>query len=231
MFNNKRSVTYLLVTICYLLSLSGCATGQKAVVWPPVAKATAPLHLPGIYHKVARGETLWRISKMYGIDLEELTQVNRISDNTAIEVGQQIFIPNHFKPQASAVKYSDNDDFIWPIKGKIVGSFGQTINNMLNKGINIAPNGSKDIVASRSGRVVFLSNNFAGLGKTIILDHGDGFFTVYALSSEAFVKAGDNIKKGTVIARLHSLNSGRNKYLHFEVRKRHIPKNPMFYLP
>ncbi len=226
MFNNKRSVTYLLVTICYLLSLPGCVTSPY--IKPVIPKSIA---LPGIYHKVVRGETLWKISKMYNISLDELTQVNRIGDNTAIEVGQQIFIPNYFRPQALVVKYSDNDDFIWPIRGRIVGSFGQTINNMLNKGINITPYGSGDIIASRAGRVVFLNDNFAGLGKTIILDHEDGFFTVYSLSSEVFVRAGDNIKKGAVIARLGSLNLGRNKYLHFEVRKGHIPQNPMFYLP
>jgi len=209
-----------------MLFLSGCAT--SLYVKPITPQSIA---LPGIYHTVGRGETLWRISKMYGIGLEELTQVNRISDNTTIEIGQRIFIPNYFKPQVPVVTYSDTEDFVWPIRGRIVGSFGQTINNMLNKGINIAPNGSKDIVASKSGRVVFLKNNFAGLGKTIIIDHGDGFFTVYSLSSEVFVKPGDNIKKGTVIARLGSLNAGKNNYLHFELRKRHIPQNPMFYLP
>jgi lipoprotein NlpD len=226
MFRNNKLLAKSLVIVSYLFFLSGCATAPyvKPVTFQSV-------NLPGIYHSVEKGETLWRISKIYGADLEEIVRVNRITDSTAIEPGQKILIPNQSRPKPEYVKYTDNDDFIWPSKGRVVGSFGQTINNMVNKGINIAPYGSRDIIASRTGRVVFLSNNFAGLGKTIILDHGDGFFTVYSLSSEVFVKPGDNIKQGTVIARLGSSGEGKKGYLHFQVRKGHLPQNPIFYLP
>ena len=226
MLGNRGFLGWLTVTIFSLFFLSGCAT-------IPYVKPVSPqsVNLPGIYHSVEKGETLWRISKMYGTDLEELVKINRITDGTVIETGQKIFIPNQFKPKPAYVRYADNDDFIWPSRGRVVGSFGQTINNMVNKGINIVPYGSRDIIASRSGRVVFLSNNFAGLGKTIILDHGDGFFTVYSLSSEVFVKPGDSIKQGTVIARLGSPGEGKKGYLHFQVRKGHLPQNPIFYLP
>ena len=226
MFRNNRLLFNHLTAAACLLFLSGCATA-------PYTKPVTPqsVNLPGIYHNVEKGETLWRISKTYGVDLEELVKVNRIADSTAIETGQKIFIPNYSKPKPQYVKYAENDDFIWPVKGRVVGSFGQVINNMINKGINIAPYGSRDIIASRSGRVVFLSNNFAGLGKTIILDHGDGFFTVYALSSEVFVRPGDSIKQGTVIAKLGSPGESKRNYLHFEIRKRHLSQNPVFYLP
>ena len=226
MFWNSRLLTQSLLVVSYLFFLSGCATA-------PYVKPAIPqsVNLPGIYHSVEKGETLWRISKAYGVDLEELARVNRITDSRVIETGQKIFIPNQSTPKPVNVKYTDSDDFIWPLKGRIVGSFGQVVNNMINKGINIDPYGSRDIIASRSGKVVFLNNNFAGLGKTIILDHGDGFFTVYSLSSEVFVRPGDNIKQGTVIARLgHSGETSRG-YLHFQVRKGHLPQNPVFYLP
>jgi len=166
---------------------------------------------------------------MYGIDLEQLTRINRITDSTSIEAGEKIFIPGQTQERAEVLKYTDSDDFIWPVRGRVVGSFGQTVNNMINKGIKIAPYGSKDILASRSGRVVFFNNNFAGLGKTIILDHGDGFFTVYALISETFVKPGDSVKKGAVIARISGLD--KDSCLLFEIRKGHLPQNPIFYLP
>ena len=168
---------------------------------------------------------------MYRVGLEELVRVNRITDSTVIETGQKIFIPNPANPKPVYLKYTNSDDFIWPLKGRVINSFGQIINNMVNKGINIAPYDSRDIIASRSGRVVFLSSNFAGLGKTIILDHGDGFFTVYSLSSEIFVKPGDNVRQGAVIARLGSSGEGRRGYLHFQVRKGHLSQNPIFYLP
>jgi lipoprotein NlpD len=185
--------------------------------------------LTGVYHKVERGETLWRISRSYGVDLGELTRVNRITDNTSIEVGQKIFIPDKLKDKIAVSRYAESDDFIWPLKGRVINSFGQTANNMINKGIKISPYGAQDILASRSGRVVFLGKNFAGLNRAIILDHSDGFFTVYGLGSDVFVKPGDNVKRGAVIGRV--TGSGKDDYLHFEIRKGHLPQNPYHYLP
>jgi murein DD-endopeptidase MepM/ murein hydrolase activator NlpD len=64
----------------------------------------------------------------------------------------------------------------------------------------------------------------------LIIDHGDGFSSVYARNSEVFIKVGENIKKGTVIAKVGSAGRDKNEYLHFQIRKGHIPQNPNFYL-
>jgi len=159
---------------------------------------------------------------MYNADLEEIVRINHISDATNIEVGQSIFIPSRQKPQAPSIKYSLSDDFIWPLKGKVVVAFGQTSNNMINKGVNIQSYAG-NVVAARSGKVVFFDDHFSGFGKTVIIDHGDGFSTVYAMNSQVFIKAGDYIEKGALIAKASTL--------HFEIRKGHIPQNPLFYLP
>jgi LysM repeat protein len=215
----KRYLIYLF----FVLFISGCATTPYTK--PSLSSAVST---PGFYHNVAKGETLWRISKMYGINLEELASVNRITDNTNIEIGQKLLIPNYSKPK-EVISYTDNDEFSWPVRGRVVTSFGKTFNNMVNKGINIALNSSSDVLASRGGRVVFSHNNFAGLGKTIILDHGDGFYTVYGFNSQLLVRPGDNIKKGTPIARITYSGFGA-QYLHFEIRKGSLPQNPLFYL-
>ncbi|MBI5286357.1 MAG: LysM peptidoglycan-binding domain-containing protein, partial [Deltaproteobacteria bacterium] len=47
----------------------------------------------GVYHTVERGQTLWRIAKTYGVDHQELAEVNDITDPTQVKVGQKIFIP------------------------------------------------------------------------------------------------------------------------------------------
>jgi len=206
-----------------LLNFLGCA---------PLAylKPASREGLPGIYHRVKRGETLWKISKIYDVDLEELARVNRILDSTAIEVAQLLFIPNRQTLKPVTLSYS-SEDFIWPIKGRVIAAFGQTYNNMINKGINIQPHSSLDVVASRSGRVVFYADGLGGFGKTIIIEHGDGLSTVYARNSDVFIKAGDSVKKGTVIAKAGSAGRDKNRYLHFEIRKGHMPQNPYYYLP
>ncbi|MCX5709267.1 MAG: M23 family metallopeptidase, partial [Candidatus Omnitrophica bacterium] len=52
-----------------------------------------------------------------------------------------------------------------------------------------------------------------------------------ARNSELFVKAGDNVLKGTLIAKAGSAGRDKNTYLHFEIRKGHVSQNPYFYLP
>lgn len=167
---------------------------------------------------------------MYEVDLEELARVNRISDSASIEVGQLLFIPNRRSIKTAPARYS-SDDFIWPIKGRVIAAFGQTYNNMINKGLNIQPRSSSEIVAARSGRVVFYAKDFGGYGKTIIIDHGDGLSSVYARNSEVLIKLGDEVKKGALIAKAGSAGRDKNTYLHFEIRKGHLPQNPYFYLP
>ncbi|MBM3252459.1 MAG: M23 family metallopeptidase [Candidatus Omnitrophica bacterium] len=102
---------------------------------------------------------------------------------------------------------------------------------MINKGLNIQSYGNADIIASRSGKVVFYDNNFNDFGKTIIIEHSDGFSTVYARNSRVFIKVGDYVRKGTLIAKAGSTARDKNVYLHFEIRKGHLPQNPYFYLP
>ena len=214
----------LLSFVFLVLTFTGCAP-------TPYVKSSFPKPgMPGIYHHIERGQTLWRISKMYNVDLAEIATVNHIPDTTNIEEGQLIFIPNRNKPQSLNSSYSQ-DDFIWPIKGRVIAAFGQTFNNMINKGLNIQPYGNTDVVASRGGKVIFYSDEFGGFGKTIIISHGDGFSTVYTRNAEVFIKVGDNIQKGTVIAKAGFAGRDKSTYLHFEIRKGHVPQNPFFYLP
>ena len=221
----RRVIKTVFILFFPILTLIGCASV------PLVAPTRTTQGIPGIYHRVERGQTLWRIAKNYGIELDELVNVNHIQDVTSIEPGQLIFIPRQSKRHAYSVSGS-SEDFIWPLKGRVIGVFGQSLNNMINKGINIQANSGADVVASRSGKVVFSSLSFAGYGKTLIIDHGDGFSTVYARNAEILVNLGDQVQKGSVIAKVGT-NEGRRSwgYLHFEIRKGYSAQNPYFYLP
>jgi len=212
--------------LCLIFTFMGCITVSP--VKPPVAAVSAGM--AGVYHRVEKGQTLWRISKMYNVDLDEMARINRITDTANIEAGQLIFIPNRQKPQNFPANYF-SDDFIWPIKGRVISFFGRAFNNIVNKGINIEPYASLTVVASRSGRVVFYSESFGSYGKTLIIEHGDGFSTVYARNAEIFVKPGDTVPRGFSIAKAGSAGRDKSEYLHFEIRKGHIPQNPYFYLP
>ena len=208
----------------WILNLIGCAT----VV--PITTTPKPQGIPGFYHTVEKGQTLFRISQNYDIGLDELININRISDANRIEIGQLIFIPRLKKPIFLSKKFYV-EDFMWPTQGRVIATFGQTTSNMVNKGINIETRKDSEVIAARSGRVVFYAPDFYGFGKTVIIDHGDGLFTVYARNSEVFVKIGDDVEKGALIGKVGSGGRDKNVYLHFEIRKGYLPQNPYFYLP
>ncbi len=117
-----------------------------------------------------------------------------------------------------------------PVKGQVLSAFGNLKDDISNKGIDIqAPEGAS-IKAALEGEVSFVSDELKGFGRIIILDHRDGFQTVYAHNSENLVRLGQQVVKGQVIGRVGSSGRAASSFLHFEVRHHHRPVNPLQYL-
>ncbi|MCQ9206616.1 MAG: peptidoglycan DD-metalloendopeptidase family protein [Omnitrophica bacterium] len=207
--------------------LSGCATGPhyRADMDKPA--------VPGIYHEVKKGETLWYVSRIYKVDLKRIIDANRLPNASKIEVGQLIFVPE-IREEArknAALPPAKLESFIWPVKGVVVSYFGSTKDMTKNSGIDIEAPKRKNVLASRSGKVTFASDFMKGYGKTIIIDHHDGFQTVYTHNAKNLVGVNENVKRGSVIARVGNTGRVRKPTLHFEIRKNHKPQNPFYYLP
>ncbi|MDP3042204.1 MAG: peptidoglycan DD-metalloendopeptidase family protein [Candidatus Omnitrophota bacterium] len=215
-----------IILILIVMSIAGCATA------PPY---TGPsLSVPaggvgGVHHRVEAGQTLWKISKLYDVDIDDIIRLNHISESSVVEAGQVLLIPNRLRPQNISIK-SGGDDFIWPLRGRVIAGFGSTYHNLINKGINIQAPAGTDILATRSGRIVFSSSSFGNYGKTIIIDHGDGLCSVYSRASEILVQPGENVQRGGLVGRVGSSTRDKNSYLHFEIRRGAMPQNPLFYL-
>ncbi|MDD5270910.1 MAG: LysM peptidoglycan-binding domain-containing M23 family metallopeptidase [Candidatus Omnitrophica bacterium] len=226
----KKAVPALFLAVL----VAGCASAPA--VKPPKADNLPPKACEGVYHKVAKGETLWRISRNYGVELESIVEANGLSDAAEINAGQVIIIPGKAarkpaEPPRQAPVQFVNEEFIWPVKGRVVAKFGERKGLTPNKGIDIGAREGSDVVASRSGRVIFCEEKVKGFGKTVIIDHGDGMQTVYSHNSEILVKTGQDVKRSQAIARVGSGGRGSAPYLHFEIRKKHKPQNPVHYLP
>lgn len=221
---NKNCGGLLAACLLMAFGLAGCAG-------VPVTGSPNQPAIPGggPYHRIIKGETLWSVARAFRVDLDDLVRVNHIQDVSRIEVGQLIIIP---KTQVNDLSQYSPEDFIWPLKGRVITGFGQSHNNLLNKGLNIEASTDTDVVASRGGKVAFYHDNFMSYGKTLIIAHSGDFFTVYsAKSAEFMVKPGDTVERGSRIARLNPYSSKGENYLHFEIRKGHVSKNPNFYLP
>ncbi len=217
-----------LILILAFFGLAGCATGPQ-YTGPSLPQQAQTIS--GLRHRVEAGQTLWRISKIYGVDIDEIVRLNHISESAPIEIGQILVIPARTRPQQSIPVRSSGDDFIWPVKGRIISGFGSNYRNLINKGINIQASRDADILATRSGRVVFYSANFGNYGRTLIIDHGDGLRSVYSRIAQVFVSPGENVQRGMSIGRCGASVRDKNVFLHFQIRKGAIPQNPLFYLP
>jgi len=226
-----------LILLSIIFVLSGCATVPSPVneSGEYVTKPTVRQKIPGIYHKVEKGQTLWRVAKIYDISIDQIVKANRIPDATQISVGQLLFIPNADAPKsieiASSSELFDKSDFIWPVRGKTISFYGSKKDGILNKGIDISVREGSDVVASRSGKVVFCDSKLKGYGRTIIIDHLDGFSTLYAHNSVVLVKLGEQVKQGQVIAKVGTSGRAKKSCLHFEIRKGDKARNPFYYLP
>lgn len=224
---------YLLL-LSTVFFLSGCATTGNVGVYAP-AKIERP-KVPGFYHKVEKGQTLWRIARFYNVNIEDIVKINRIPDVAQISVGQMLFIPGS-KPESKPAEFSrQNSDFIksefiWPVRGKVISFYGSKKDGVLNKGIDISVREGANVAAARAGKTVFCDSKMKGFGKTIIIDHLDGFSTLYAQNSSVLVKTGQFVKQGEVIAKAGSSGRANRPCLHFQIRKGEKSQNPFYYLP
>jgi len=187
----------------------------------------------GVYHTVKPGETLWRICKAYGVDMNKVMSLNRIEDPSNIKVGQRIFIPGATKvlkisPVTPPVD-SSVPKFIWPISGKILRGFCADPSRR-HDGVDIKAPFGTPIKAAASGKVGF-SGWLRGYGNVVILEHEGGFYTVYAHNSLNLVKEGEWVEEGQIVAQVGSSGKAEGAHLHFEIRKGPKPLDPMTLLP
>jgi septal ring factor EnvC (AmiA/AmiB activator) len=119
----------------------------------------------------------------------------------------------------------------WPVMGKVVGSFGYHKNprfntSTYNSGIDIAVAFGTPIAAVSKARVDYVSW-LDGYGKCAILNHGGGFYTLYAHASEILVAVGKEVTAGEVIGRVGDTGSTIGTALHFEIRQGKTALNPL----
>ncbi len=226
-FLSERLLQYLgVLLVCGWLS--GCATTRNSSVIPT---PEAPASIKGVYHKVNKGETLWRISKTYKISIEDIIQANRIPNAASIEENQLLLVPGAeavLDVIPSQLSGGKDTDYGWPLKGKIVSYFEERKGAHINLGVDIKGAEGESVKSAREGRVVF-ADHLAGYGSTVILDHGDGFFTVYGRNNRVLVRLNDYVFRGEKLAQLG--DDGQGAFMHFELRKGDSPKNPLHYLP
>ena len=215
-------------------SIDAIKPGQKIEV-PPVT---------GMVHKVKRGETIYSVAKKYDVAAQQIVNwpFNSYSDdeNFGLAVGQILIVPDGVKPAVQlwdpkryvarttpdAGAVSATGQFVWPTSGGITQRYV-----WYHKALDIANKSAPPVLAADSGKVVVAGwlDGF-GYGNRVIIDHGNGFVTLYAHLSSISVGVGQTVSRGNVIGRMGSTGRSTGTHLHFEIRKGGVLMDPLAYL-
>ncbi|WP_421783576.1 peptidoglycan DD-metalloendopeptidase family protein [Kiloniella litopenaei] len=117
-------------------------------------------------------------------------------------------------------------NFLRPVKGKVISSFGPKEGGIHNDGINISARRGTPVKAAENGVVVYAGSELKGFGQMLLIKHSDGWVTAYAHTDQLLVGRGQRVKRGQDIAKVGSTGNVSKPQLHFEIRKGSQAVNP-----
>lgn len=231
----------LLLFIISAMILVACSSSQHV----PVIDSLGSEVVEDGRYVVQQGDTLYAIAFRYSLNYLQLAAANHIESPYKIFPGDVIYLreapvpkppvavmpsgPEKVvkeKPDASVVPFHQPGPWIWPVKGKVVKSF----DNSLNKGIDIVAAIGSPIRSSKAGTVIYAGSRLKGYGNLIIVRHDSRYLSAYAHNRSILVKEGQSVKQGDVIAEL-GMSGTESPKLHFEIRLDGKPINPANLLP
>lgn len=231
-------------TLGKIASLLGVSVDQivtsNRIRSPESLAAGQTIRVPqkGILHVIKKGQTLTDISLTYAVSVEEIIAANGITNPEMIYAGEEILIPRDASlPWRTVVALSKGREtrFIWPLVGEVVSTFGWRVHPVLqfrhhHNGIDIDVPEGTTVVAAAAGLVSFVGEE-EGYGTMLVLSHADDYITAYGHLSRVFVYSGQFVEAGQPIAESGNTGISSGPHLHFEVRNREFPIDPMRYLP
>lgn len=208
--------------------------GQELII-PPIS---------GIIHKVKNGDTLDKLSKLYDVPSQAIADFNYLTDLTSLSVGSELVIPDAKIPQQSTLAVTPGRGqinsteapvytsgtkkgwCIWPTTTRIITQYY----SWYHSGLDVATpwfSAMPPINACASGRVVRAGWDPTGYGIMVLIDHGNGYQTLYGHLSKLKVSVGQFVKQGTNIGTMGNTGRSTGPHLHFEVRKGSVRQNPL----
>jgi murein DD-endopeptidase MepM/ murein hydrolase activator NlpD len=192
------------------LTVPGARTAAVAPVAQPAVVATAPAAAPATKMAAVTADPQQKA---------RLAQAAPTAEETAAE-----------NPVKAAEATGALPTFRWPVRGKVITSYGAKTNGKSNDGINLAVPEGTPVKAAEDGVVAYSGNELKGYGNLVLVRHSNGYVTAYAHASELLVKRGDTIKRGQIIAKSGQSGEVGSPQLHFEIRKGSSPVDPLQFL-
>ena len=200
-------------------------------------------------HIVKKGHTLYDIANCYEVSISDLMKINQLKNNDKIYLGDKLFIPLYDNTnqtncnnitkvtitkevnKPTEKKKNNNYSYMWPVKGKIISKFGLLAKGLRNDGINISADIGNPVLAIESGKIVYAGNEIQAFGNLILIKHYNDKTSAYAHLDKINVKKGESVNKGQIIALVGNSGKVSIPQLHFEIRDKDGPLDPLKYLP
>ncbi|MBN1524768.1 MAG: M23 family metallopeptidase [Spirochaetales bacterium] len=187
----------------------------------------------GVKHIVRSGESLLQLSNIYNVSMDDLLDWNNLKSTTILK-GQELFIPNG-RLSSAAVNKVIGKSFVWPAVGRISSPFGPRISPISgtwhnHNGIDIQNKQGTTIVAARSGRVVKVDYNNT-YGNFIIIEHDEGFQTLYGHLYKVLVKRNEYVQQNQKIGLMGTTGASTGPHLHFSIYTKSGAVDPKKNLP
>lgn len=191
-----------------------------------------------INYTVEANDTLSKIAWKYSLKISTIRAANNLTSDV-IRPGQTLRIPPQDVSTSQIASLSQKRSIV-PFGGKfrrptsgwaISQGFGHTSYERWHTGIDLDSRSGRTIFASASGKVVRVARGWGGgYGNHIIIDHGQGFTTLYGHLSSFSVSGGQWVNQGQPIGIMGSTGWSTGIHLHFEIRVGGVAKNPLSYL-
>lgn len=127
-------------------------------------------------------------------------------------------------------KGPEPQNFIWPVNGTVISTFGPKSNGLNNDGINIGVPRGTPVVAADGGTVAYAGSDIPGYGNVVLVRHPSGLMTTYAHLDRMFVQQDVVVAKGDLLGSVGTTGGVDTPQLHFEIRRNKEALDPSKYL-
>lgn len=199
------------------------------------------LPVAGVAYTVKSGDTLESVAKKFSAEAQAIMDFpfNDVPDDFSLKIGQLLIVPDGSPPEikaprpkpqylaqgptSSAFSAPGGAQFIWPTNGILTQYF-----SWYHPGIDIA-NRAGPAVAASDGGVVLVAGwpDSSGYGNRVVLDHGNGYTSLYAHLSNIYVSAGQTVSRGQLIGQMGSTGRSTGTHTHLEIHYKGVALNPL----
>jgi murein DD-endopeptidase MepM/ murein hydrolase activator NlpD len=217
-----------------LASKDNIKPGQKLKILP----------VTGVAYTVKSGDNLESVAKKFDTGSQGILDFpfNDVPDDQKLAIGQMLIVPDGVPPEAKATPRPQPNmsnlatgpkttfsapggaNFMWPTSFQMISTYFA----WWHPGVDMANRAAPAVAASDGGRVIVAGwpDNY-GYGNRVVIDHGNGYQTLYAHLSNIYVSTGQSVSRGQAVGRMGSTGRSTGTHLHFEIRFKGIAVNPL----